>query len=180
MNKFSALLLILLVSVGLYSDTNNKFRIFTSGCLIGNVGNSTLDGSVSGDFPFAVACGFEREKIIKGRSPKGWGVRLVVPPKMENIEATYEDSKENFGMLFNVSIYRFHKGMLPITKQSAMFIKFKYGTGLSYLAHLGFGSGIELYDCFTLEAEYNVHLTTILLASIYTNYLAVNLGYSFL
>jgi len=143
------------------------------------VSNYSIEGDVSADFPFAVAVGLEHETIKPDKSPKGWGMRMVVPSKVENVEATYEDSKENFGMLFNFSLYKFYKGMIPITKQSAVYLKFKFGTGLSYIAHLGIGGGFEIYDRFTLEAEYNYHLTTIFIAGLYTEYLCLNLGYSF-
>ena len=180
MKKMSLLIIVLGFTCSLFGSTVYKLRLFTSGCTNGNVGNYTMDGSVSGTFPFAVAVGLEHETIKPNKIPKGWGLRLVVPPKMKDIEATYEDSKDNFGMQFNVSLYRFYKGMIPINKESALYFKFKFGTGLSYLIHLGLGGGLEIYDRFTLEAEYNYHLTTILIAGIYSGYLGINLGYSFL
>lgn len=179
MKKISLFIIFICFTCSLLGSPIYKLRLFTSGCANGNVGNYTLDGSVSGTFPFAFALGLEHEKIKQNKAPKGWGLRIVVPPKLEAIKATYEDSKKNFGMQFNLSLYRYYKGMIQLSQQSAAYIKFKFGTGLSYIIHLGLGGGLEIYDRFTLEAEYNYHLTTILLAGIYTGYLGINLGYSF-
>lgn len=180
MNKLFILLSILIFSSGLFATSNDRIRIFASGCISGKVKNSNIDHTTKGDFRLAYAFGIEQE-TLKENYIKGVGFRFVVPPKVDNATYNYENSEveEDLDMLINASIYWYHKVMIPFNQDSGFYLKFKYGSGFAYFIHLGVGGGFQIADHFTIEAEYNYHMSTIILATSSTSYLGINLGYSF-